>query len=270
MIILHRRILAAAAGAALLAASIAALPAWAAGPDCVLDRCADQAPATKPAGEGSQGEGTQAPPASPAHDVAPSRRVTPGALAPGAFDFYLLALSWSPGFCEVGGGQRPNRQCEPGAKLGFVVHGLWPQFERGYPLDCEGVSSPSQIALDHAKDLYPDLRLARYEWRKHGTCSGRSPSDYFADVARAREMIVIPTAFAKPDAAQTFSPIDIERAFIAANPRLRPGMLAIGCRRDVLEDVKLCLSKDLREFRACPEVVRRSCRREEIRVPALN
>jgi ribonuclease T2 len=231
---------------------LAERPAFAQADDCILDRCADRAPANA---------------ASPPTRVDRPQR---GAAAPGEFDFYVLALSWSAGFCELGGGQRPSAQCEPGQGLGFVVHGLWPQFERGFPRDCAGASSPSRIALERAKGVYPDLGLARHEWRMHGTCSGKSPTDYFADVARAREGIVIPPAFVKPAAAQTFTPIDIERAFIAANPRLRPGMLAVGCRRNTLEDVKICLSKDLREYRACPEVARRSCRAGEIGVPVPN
>jgi len=226
--------------------------------DCVLDHCADKAPAPErqaPAYELKQ--------RGPEQSALERRRGRAG-----DFDFYVLALSWSPGFCELKGGD--NQQCEPGAGLGFVVHGLWPQYERGFPSDCPGPTAPSRIALERANGVFPSVGLARYEWRKHGTCTGRSPSDYFADVARAREGVVVPQPFEKPTAPQSFVPIDIQRAFLAANPRLRPGMMAVGCRRGLLEDVKICLSKDLREFRACPEVVRSGCRAREISVPAPN
>lgn len=186
----------------------------------------------------------------------------------GDFDFYVLTLSWSAAFCELEGRQQHRAQCDDGAGKGFVTHGLWPQYERGFPSDCDGAASPSRIALDHAAGLYPDERLARYEWRKHGRCSGKSPSDYFADVKRARESVTIPQPFEKPSAAQIFSPIDIQRAFVAANPRLRPGMLAVTCRKGVLQDVRICFSKDLRAFRACPEVAQHACRAGEISVPA--
>jgi ribonuclease T2 len=53
----------------------------------------------------------------------------------GQFDFYVLALSWSPGFCENSGSR--SRQCDSGRGLGFVTHGLWPQNEQGYPSFCE-------------------------------------------------------------------------------------------------------------------------------------
>lgn len=234
-----------------LALVFANAPADAQDKDCVLDRCADRATAPE----------LQRPVFAPRARGAErmSRRA-------GDFDFYVLALSWSPGFCELKGGD--NRQCEPGAGLGFVLHGLWPQYERGFPSDCSGPSTPSRVALEGADGVFPTEGLARYEWRKHGTCTGRSPSDYFADAARARQGVAIPPPFQKPTAPQSFVPIDIERAFVAANSRLRPGMMAVGCRRGLLEDVKICLSKDLREFRACPEVVRRGCRAREISVPA--
>lgn len=190
------------------------------------------------------------------------------ASVPGDFDFYVLALSWSPGFCELEGRNKRRAQCEDGVPRGFVTHGLWPQYEHGFPSDCDGPTSPSRIALQRAAGLYPDEGLARHEWRTHGRCSGKSPSDYFADVRRARDSVTIPPPFEKPAVAQTFSPIDIQRAFIAVNPRLRPGMLAVTCRKGVLQEVRICFSKDLREFRACPEVARQACRADEIAAPA--
>lgn len=251
-----RHSLSAALGAVAFASFLlSAAPSSAKDDDCILDNCADRAPP-------KTGEA----PADSAPD-APRDNAARGGGAPGkGFDFYVLALSWSPGFCESVGGARD--QCEPGKGLGFVVHGLWPQYEQGFPSDCAGPRAPSRIALERANGVFPDERLARYEWRKHGTCTGKSPSDYFADVARAREAVTIPAPFVRPTRDQTFTPIDIERAFYDANPRLRPGMMAVACRRDVLEEVRICLSTDLREFHACPEIVRRGCRQREITAPA--
>ncbi len=189
---------------------------------------------------------------------------------PGRFDFYVLALSWSSGFCATNESARMRPQCSPGAGLGFVVHGLWPQNEHGFPSDCGGAGrSPSRAALDTTRGVYPDEGLARYEWRKHGTCVGKSPTDYFADVRAARDAIVIPPPLRAPTSAQTWAPIDIQRAFIAANPRLRPGMMAVACRRGDLEEVRICLSKDLRGFEPCPEVARGACRTQQINVPPV-
>ncbi len=189
---------------------------------------------------------------------------------PGDFDFYVLALSWSPGFCELDGERDRNReQCADGAGLGFVVHGLWPQNERGFPSECGPAGrTPSRIALDQAKGLFPSEGLARHQWRKHGTCSGSSPSDYFADTRRAREKITIPPALAKAGREQNWTAIDIERAFVDANPGLRTDMMSVACRRGVLQEVRICLSKDLRNFRMCEEVDRSGCRTRDITVPA--
>lgn len=248
-----------ARAAAFFTAFLFLSPASAKDDDCILDHCADRLPPKQ------QPDEKPAPAQAAEADSKREGGFRGGAPAKN-FDFYVLALSWSPGFCDSVGGA--HDQCEPGKGLGFVVHGLWPQYEHGFPSDCDGPRTPSRIALQRADGLFPDERLARYEWRKHGTCSGKSPSDYFGDVARAREAVTIPSAFVRPKSDQTFTPIDIERAFYDANPRLRPGMMSVACRRNVFEEVRICLSKDLREFRACPEVVQHGCRQREISVPA--
>ena len=218
------------------------------GTGCILDHCADKKPL--PSAVDMQNDGASA------------RR------AAGNFAFYVLSLSWSPGFCATGGARKARAQCVRGSALGFVVHGLWPQYNHGYPSDCGlAARSPSRIALQETKGLYPDEGLARYEWRKHGTCSGKSPLDYFADVRRARAAITIPPPFRDPHQNQTWTPVDIQRAFIAANPRLRPGMLAVECMRSTLREVRVCFSKDLRNFVACPEVARHFCYARQIAVP---
>jgi ribonuclease T2 len=224
-------------------------------PPCVLDKCLNGA--------------AQRPAAATAPDLAPAP--TPAApAAPGNFDFYLLTLSWSPGFCDTGGAAKSPDQCAAGANLGFVVHGLWPQFEHGYPSDCDPSRPVSRVALQASDGVYPSEGLARYEWRKHGTCTGLSPEAYFASAKRARDSIVIPDAFQSPGVQQSFAPADIQRAFSAANPGLRPQTMAVGCARGELQDVRLCLSRDLRQFVDCPEVARASCRSTAILVAPVH
>ena len=189
---------------------------------------------------------------------------------PGDFDFYVLALSWSPGFCELDGDRARNReQCGEGANLRFVVHGLWPQNERGYPSDCGPAGrSPSRIALQQAEGVFPTESLARYQWRKHGSCTGSSPADYFRDVRQARDKVAIPPALAKADRDQSWTAIDLERAFAAANPGLCSDMMSVACRRGVLQEVRICFTKDLRSFRSCQQVDRSGCRAREFTLPA--
>ncbi len=187
----------------------------------------------------------------------------------GDFDFYLLALSWSPGFCVTGGADKAREQCATGAKLGFVVHGLWPQNDRGWPQNCGQGGFPTRAQIDAVHGLYPDDGLARHEWRVHGTCSGKSPADYFADVRQARQAIKIPDAYVAPTASQSVDTTDVARAFIAANPGLRIDAMAVTCRSGTLEEVRICFSKDLRSFHTCQEVARSGCRTRSIDVPPV-
>jgi len=185
----------------------------------------------------------------------------------GEFDFYVLALSWSPGFCALEGDEKNRNQCRSDSGLGFVVHGLWPQNERGYPTDCGPAGrTPSRQAMDVAREVFPEEGLARHQWRKHGVCAGSSPTDYFNDVKRARAAVVVPPQFKAVDKVQTWAPIDLERAFVAANPGLRADMMSVACRRNELQEVRICLTKDLRSFRTCQEVDRSGCRTRDISV----
>jgi ribonuclease T2 len=223
---------------------------------CVLDKClngAAQNPVSPPRDSASPTIPTPTPPTPSA-----------GAIAPGDFDFYLLTLSWSPGFCATGGASKSPEQCSAGANLGFVVHGLWPQFQHGYPSDCDPSRPVSRIALEATRGVFPSESLARYEWRKHGTCTGLSPEAFFASVRRARDSIVIPNAYLSPRDEQSVAPSDLQRAFLSANPGLRQSSMAIGCRSGQLEEVRLCFSKDLRQFVNCPEVARATCRSPSI------
>ncbi|HEX2553648.1 MAG TPA: ribonuclease T2 [Microvirga sp.] len=200
---------------------------------------------------------------------AQSTREDRGAPA-GRFDFYVLALSWSPGFCEASGDLKGREQCRTGSGLGFVVHGLWPQHERGYPVFCEPSGrSVSRPALEEAQGLHPDEDLARHQWRKHGTCTGASPAEYFRDTRRARDLVAIPESLKSPRAETRVLPLEIERAFAEANRGLRPEMMAVACGRRVFQEIRVCLDRDLRGFRACPEVDRDGCRAGEITVPPV-
>ncbi|MEA2980879.1 MAG: ribonuclease, partial [Alphaproteobacteria bacterium] len=80
---------------------------------------------------------------------------------PGKFDFYVLALSWSPSFCKdtEERGRESNEQCR-GRPYAFVVHGLWPQYERGFPRDCQ-VPAPrlNRELMTSMLDLMPAPRL---------------------------------------------------------------------------------------------------------------
>ena len=186
---------------------------------------------------------------------------------PGAFDFYVFTLSWSPGFCDTGGTAKSPNQCAAGSGQGFVVHGLWPDNSFGpNPQNCQyGVSIPGG-ALRLTDGVYPDEGLARYEYLKHGTCTGLDPQAYFGAVKSLRDGIVVPDILKAPRQQLTFAPNDLIEAFIAANPNLRADNMAIACRNGELVDVRICVSKDLGGFANCPKVSGHTCHASSIAV----
>lgn len=166
-------------------------------------------------------------------------------VAPGDFDYYLLALSWAPDFCARPDVQKDPRECGPGRHLGFVVHGLWPQQEDGgHPSQCAPARPVAQDIVQRMLNLIPSEGLVQHEWRDHGTCSGLNTAAYFETVRRAYAAIVIPREFQQPDRRLSASPRDIEAKFIAANPRFRDSF-RVACSGGDLSEVRICMSKDL-------------------------
>ena len=184
------------------------------------------------------------------------------------FDFYVLSLTWSPSYCEAEGGPRGDAQCESGRRFGFLVHGLWPQHERGFPEDCPTDVAPRESDVQALADLMPARGLVRHEWRRHGACSGLTPADYLKTIRAARQAVRIPAAFQRLDKYVMVSPADVEAAFLAANPGLRPSGIAVTCDGRRLREVRICLTRGL-DFRACEEVDRRGCRADRVVLPPL-
>ena len=151
----------------------------------------------------------------------------------------------------------------------FVVHGLGRNTTRGFPEYCQ-IPAPR---LDHGVvssmlDLMPAPHLIFNEWDKHGTCSGLSPRAYFETVRKARAVVKIPPEYVDLQEPLAVTPAAVEESFIKANPALPQDGIAIGCDKKRLTEVRICLSKDL-QFRDCPDVVRRNCKREQVVMPPL-
>jgi len=190
--------------------------------------------------------------------------------APGQFDFYVLSLSWSPTYCEAQGQRAADEpQCATARPYAFVVHGLWPQHERGFPQFCENPPPfvPTRL-VNGMLDIMPSKRLVIHEWKKHGTCSGLDAAAYFDTLRAAREKVVIPAQFARLDDYRVVPPEALEEAFRAANPGLEANMIAVDCDKRRLREVRICLSRDL-AFRSCPEVDRRACRLDKMVMPPV-
>jgi len=189
---------------------------------------------------------------------------------PGQFDFYVLSLSWSPSFCDAAGerGTPPQDQCGE-RPYSFVVHGLWPQYERGFPEFCQ-VPAPrlDRNIVSAMLDLMPSPRLIFHERDKHGTCSGLNPRAYFNNVRKARAQVKIPEAYIELTRPLTVTPDEVEEAFVKANPGLSRDGIAVTCDNRRLQEVRICLSKEF-GFRDCEETNRRACRRDQLVMPPV-
>ncbi len=181
---------------------------------------------------------------------------------PGQFDYWLLALSWSPQYCAD---RASDMQCS--RPYDFVVHGLWPQFERGFPDAC--IRNPGQVQkelITRMLPLMPSEDLIRHQWRKHGTCSGMEMQEYFLTVERARRAVVIPEIYRTPATYLRTTVREIEDEFLQVNPRLNRDTLAVQCRGRYLREVRVCFDKSFQP-RQCGEDVDDRCGAEVVLRP---
>src|SRR5580700_1287724 len=131
---------------------------------------------------------------------------------PGKFDFYVLSLSWAPTFCaasfERAPDQPPPPECGQRA-VPFVVHGLWPQYDTGFPEFCQQPAPRlDRSVISSMLDLMPP-RLIFNEWDRHGTCSGLSQHAYFETVRKARALVKIPTDYIEASQEITVAPAEV-------------------------------------------------------------
>ena len=173
---------------------------------------------------------------------------------PGDFDFYVMSLSWSPDYC-AGSNVNDPQQCDLGKKLAFVLHGLWPQYTRGYPADCSIVKLPKD-AQQKFPNLFPSSKLYTHEWDKHGTCSGLKPQDYLSLAKTVKESIVIPADYLKPNKAFRTTADDLKSAFVQANSALSEDALAVQCSGSgrYLQELRVCFSREGQPIACSQEV----------------
>lgn len=181
----------------------------------------------------------------------------------GAFDYYVLALSWTPTWCALEGDARGSDQCDPGRGFGFTLHGLWPQFETGWPSYC---ATPHREATRSETRAMVDIMgsggLAWHQWKKHGRCSGLSAADYFAASRAAYGAVTRPGLLRELEREVTLPARLIEEAFLEANPTLGADQVTITCKAGRIQEVRICLTKDL-EPRRCGADVIRDCRQRD-------
>ena len=194
----------------------------------------------------------------------------------GDFDYYALVLSWSPTHCASLRRNIYDPQCHrrDGRRYAFVLHGLWPQYERGYPEFCRTRARPfvPNRVINRMLDIMPSRKLVIHEYKKHGTCSGLTPDDYYDLSRQLYEKIKIPKRFINPFKNQIVSPQELEAEFLRVNPDLDAGMISISCRGSGsrLREVMICFSRE-GKLRHCGvnESQRRLCRAKRMFVPPV-
>lgn len=181
----------------------------------------------------------------------------------GDFDYYVMSLSWSSAWCELEGDARDDPQCDPGRRLTFVLHGLWPQYEEGWPSFCRtGESDPARSQTAAMADIMGGAGLAFYQWKKHGRCSGLSAADYFATARRAFASVTIPPVFAKMSKRLKVPADVIEGAFLESNPGLSRDQVTVTCKDGLIQEVRICLTPDLSPRRCGADAIR-DCRLQD-------
>ncbi len=175
---------------------------------------------------------------------------------PGQFDYWVLSLSWSPQYCKTHPG---SEQC--GQPRGLVVHGLWPQYERGYPDYCGNRERVPKEIVERILPLTPDNDLIQLQWRKHGSCSGMPVDEYFLHVERAWRSIVLPPSLSVDTPGLEATAREIEDSLIEANPKLDHDSIALLCKGRWLTEIRICMDKAF-QTRACGEDVDDRCDNE--------
>lgn len=210
----------------------------------------------------------QSAPSQPAPSLSAPAKPAPTAAAPIDFDYYLVSLSWSPSFCEAKGDSQKAAECA--RPYGFMLHGLWPQSDKGFVPSCSGTADRLPDALIRAQlDIFPAFGLVIHEWRTHGACSGLDAASYFKAARAAFLKVKVPDTFKSMPKPATVDVAEVRKAFVAANPGLDDTEFAITCDPPRLSEVRVCVSKDLSGFRPCPKVARSTCREAKVYVPAI-
>ncbi|WP_083100616.1 ribonuclease T2 family protein [Pseudophaeobacter leonis] len=186
----------------------------------------------------------------------------------GEFDYYVLALSWSPNWCEIEGDGKRSDQCHPRHDHGWTLHGLWPQFHRGWPSYCRTPEAPPRRS-DTAEmaDIMGSPGLAWHQWKKHGTCSGLRATDYLALSRSAYESINRPAIFRKLQRSVTLPANLVEQAFLQANQEFDKDSVTVTCRDHHIQEVRLCLSRDMQPVPCGRDVIRDCSLKDAIFTP---
>ncbi|OCX61203.1 ribonuclease T [Thioclava sp. SK-1] len=177
--------------------------------------------------------------------------------AAGDFDYYVLALSWSPTWCALEGDARQSPQCAQKEEFSFVLHGLWPQYEDGWPQYCRTTArDPQKRTTAAMTDIMGAPGAAWYQWKKHGRCTGLAASDYFRLARLAYDSVEIPEVFQSLKRDVKLPASVVEDAFLEVNPNYTRDSVTVTCRDRRIQEVRICLNRALMPRDCGPDVIR--------------
>lgn len=171
---------------------------------------------------------------------------TPLAADAELFDYYTLAVSLTPAYCDQNPKWRDSLQCRD--RLPFTVHGLWPEKNTGRsPANCAG--PPLQLSATDEKNLrgiMPDGGLRQHEWKKHGACSGLEPGAYFALLSREFRQLKWPAQLQTQGRDAVIERAVVLREFRRLNPGFPEHGIVLRCegrdRPPLLSEIRVCLT----------------------------
>jgi len=181
----------------------------------------------------------------------------------GEFDYYVMALSWSPNWCEIEGDLKNSEQCDPRHDYGWILHGLWPQYHNGFPSYCSTPErAPSRSQTNAMADIMGTGGLAWHQWKKHGVCTELSAAAYYKLSREAYASVVRPPVFRKLTKDVKLPALVVEDAWLKANPALEKDGITITCKQGRIQEARICLSRDLKPV-PCGQDVVRDCRMKD-------
>ena len=170
---------------------------------------------------------------------------------------------------ETSNYQEASPQCDDNADFGWVLHGLWPQYENGWPSYCRTPHQEATRGEPRAvSDIMGSSGLAWHQWKKHGRCSGLQAQEYFDLSREAFASVNRPQIFRKMTQDLRMPASVIEEAYLKDNPDLSPDMVTITCKDGRIQEARICLTRDL-EPRRCGRDVIRDCRAKSVTVPMM-
>ncbi|MEH6645136.1 ribonuclease T2 [Sulfitobacter sp.] len=186
----------------------------------------------------------------------------------GDFDYFVMALSWSANWCALEGDARRSPQCDASEDHGWILHGLWPQFHRGYPSFCQTAQRPPSRGMTaQMEGIMGTPGLAWHQWKKHGSCTNLSAEDYYALSRRAYGTVTRPAIFRKFDRAVKLPASVVEEAFLKENPKLTPDSITITCRKGYIQEARICLSHELEPVPCGRDVIKDCTLKDALFVP---